>query len=78
MKCNGCGGKLPLAAVYAYGEVRIEDVQRPTAVRAKHRRTLCPRCHVVMNDILLRSDLSDHWDDYDWEGMDAMYEENYE
>jgi len=31
-----------------------------------------------MKGILMRSDLSDQWDEYDWESMDAVYTEQYD
>lgn len=90
MKCNGCGREIiHLAAVYAYGNVTEPHfpnlrsapptlVEIPDYVQAEHFRTLCPRCHHVMKDILLHSDLSDHWDNYEWSLMGGEYTEQYD
>jgi hypothetical protein len=75
MQCNGCGGEFDaLAGVLAYGGVFIEETQRPTATRAEHHKTLCPRCQHVLKDILLSSDLSDHWHKYEWSLMGEEYQ----
>lgn len=66
-QCNGCGGEFDtLAGVLAYGDVSIGNGGATrSAVRADYRKTLCPRCQQVLTDILLSSDLSDHWHKYD-------------
>lgn len=80
MRCNGCGGEIRiLGGVFSYGTTDIEynDVFRDE-VRADHHRTLCPRCQRVIKDMLLNSDLSDHWDKFDWEEFGDAYTEGYE
>ena len=87
-KCNGCGGEFDaLAGVLAYGDVqppRQPDYAQHVGdgvldiVQAEHFKTLCPRCQHVLKDILLRSDLSEHWHKYEWSLMGGPYTEGYD
>lgn len=72
MKCNGCGGEIDqLGGTFSYGDVsnpvpphesqHLPDVQ--DVVYANHHRTFCPKCAKVLKDIILNSDLSDHWEE---------------
>lgn len=65
MKCNGCGGEIDtLGGTFSYGEPSIgRGGATRSAVRADHHRTFCPSCTVVIKEIILNSDLSEHWDD---------------
>ena len=79
MQCNGCGGEFTaLGGVLAYGSAAYEK-GRPysgrTTVWGDYAKTLCPRCQHVLKDILLSSDLSEHWDEYDWSLMGGPYTE---
>lgn len=68
MKCNGCGGEIEeLGGTFSYGDVHkyLPDRATQESVEADHHRTLCPKCARVMKDILLNSDLSEHWEDED-------------
>ena len=86
MKCNGCGREigeldgLPLAATLSYGTVSkfVPDRGVRSAVMADYHKTLCPRCQHVMKDILLSSDLSEQWDNYDWSLIGDAYVEGYD
>ena len=80
MQCNGCGGEFDaLAGVLAYGNASLfNGGATRDGVHAEHRKTLCPRCQHVLKDILLSSDLSDHWQKYEWSLMgDEAYTEGY-
>jgi len=80
MKCNGCGNEFDrLAGVLGYGSVVIGNgwtTRDP--IRADHTKTLCPRCQHVLKDILLSSDLSDHWQKYEWSAVGEEYTEIYD
>lgn len=83
MKCNGCGGEFPdrlTRGVLAYGGLSIGDGLIKTTTDADYTKTLCPRCQHVMKDILLSSDLSEHWEKYEWElmGDEYVHVEEYE
>jgi hypothetical protein len=75
-KCNGCGDEIDtLGGVFSYGEVWHDDAPGPQSiVGADYHRTLCPRCQHVLKDILLNSDLSDHWHKYDFDTDDEPNE----
>jgi len=75
MQCNGCGGEFDaLAGVLAYGDASIAEVRGQKMVVAEHHKTLCPRCQHVLKDILLSSDLSEHWHKYEWSLMGEEYQ----
>ena len=80
MKCNGCGGEFSItAATFSYGDVSIGNGGATRdAVRADYHKTLCPRCQHVLKDILLRSDLSEHWHKYEWTLQGEAYTEEYD
>lgn len=69
MKCNGCGGEIEtLAAAYGYDNVSTQETYyHPTVpddkemVLSQYQRTFCVKCHQVLKNIILNSDLSDHW-----------------
>lgn len=69
MKCNGCGAEIEdLCAVFLHGDVgtiQFPDTGSYAGAVGKHRRTFCANCTVVMKDIVLNSDLSDHWHKYE-------------
>lgn len=76
-KCNGCGKEI--SHLYIGGTLSYGDINRigPKRVRSEYVKTLCPRCQHVMKDILLSSDLSEQWDNYDWELVGDQYVEPY-
>jgi len=80
MKCNGCGGEFDaLAGTLSYGSASVGNGGATRdAVRADYHKTLCPRCQHVMKDILLRSDLAEQWDSYEWSLMGDAYTEPYD
>jgi hypothetical protein len=71
MKCNGCGGEIAtLGGTFSYGDVYgpyLDENATQKSVDAEHHRTFCPKCTTVLKDILLNSDLSDHWHKYDFD-----------
>jgi len=83
-KCNGCGGEFDaLAGVLAYGDASFETmefnpVESRQVVDAAYNKTLCPRCQHVLKDILISSDLSEHWHKYEWSLMGGPYTEGYD
>ena len=85
MKCNGCGGEFEtLGGFFGYGDARTPLAHdHPTLPRevelgtANYVKTLCPRCQHVLKDILLRSDLSEHWHKYEWTLQGEAYTEEY-
>lgn len=81
-KCNGCGGEFEiLAGTFVYGgNVHIQESgprSSQPGTRGRHHKTLCPRCQHVLKDILLRSDLSEHWHKYEWTLQGEAYTEEY-
>lgn len=70
MKCNGCGEDIMiLGGFFGYGDARAPlAFDHPTLDSSKeigtseHMRTLCDKCAAVIKNILLNSDLSDHWE----------------
>lgn len=85
MRCNGCGGEFEQpAGLFCYGNVEeVSDLDAPQVRReninaSRFAKTLCPRCKHVLKDILLSSDLSDHWEKYDWSQMVDKYTESYD
>lgn len=81
MKCNGCGRELyGLGGFLGYGSARISGAEDSKRATANYIKTLCPRCSHVMKDILLRSDLSEQWENYGWEavGPASVYQEPYD
>jgi hypothetical protein len=63
MKCNGCGGEFDLlGGVFGYGDITF---LREGGFATEYTKTLCPKCTRVMKDILLNSDLSEHWSEDD-------------
>lgn len=71
MKCNGCGGDIEdWGGAFGYGgPAVVPDIHDRAVIGdnkmyvAEYWRTLCHKCAAVLKDILLNSDLSDHWDD---------------
>lgn len=73
MKCNGCGGEFTtLGGFFGYSNARMpEPYDHPTIFAenigtADYIKPLCPRCQHVLKDILLSSDLSEQWENYEW------------
>lgn len=68
MKCNGCGADIDdLGSAHVYGDV--SSIEGPdgiyNAAVGQYVRTFCPNCAIVIKDILLNSDLSEHWHKYE-------------
>lgn len=80
LKCNGCGGEFDLlGGTFSWGRPVIHtNGPFPDEVHAHYHKTLCPRCQRVMKDILLNSDLSDQWEEFDWEQLGDKYTEGYD
>lgn len=81
MKCNGCGIDTELlAAVFGYENVSVSDGGAVGAkvAYADYMKTLCPRCQHVLKDILVSSDLSEHWHKYEWSLIGDEYTEPYD
>lgn len=84
--CNGCGREHDtLGGFLGYGKAAIpplhdhSDLPQGTITgTALYMKTLCPRCRHVMKDILLSSDLSEQWDNYNWELVGEEYVEGYD
>jgi hypothetical protein len=72
-KCNGCGGEIEhLGGTFSWGgPSQLPDIHERASVgrsglwTADYTKTLCPKCTRVMKEILLNSDLSEHWGDDD-------------
>lgn len=81
-RCNGCGGEFDaLTGVLAYGGPSTVPDIHDRAVAGKaglwtadYAKTLCPRCMHVLKDILMSSDLSEHWHKYEWSMMGEEYQ----
>jgi hypothetical protein len=64
-----------LGGTFSYGNTQpprepdyaqhFPDGEIPEMVQAENHKTLCPKCTRVMKDILLNSDLSEHWSEDD-------------
>lgn len=78
MICNGCGGEfVGVGGFFGYGAARISGNESAKQGRANYIKTFCPRCQHVVKDIILSSDLSDHWHKYNWGRMGEAYTEPY-
>jgi hypothetical protein len=69
--------------VWLYGRVtELPNADSQSTVRkdglwtADYAKTLCPRCQTVLKDIILNSNLSNHWHKYDWKS--DMHTECYD
>ena len=78
--CVGCGGEFETTGgVLAYGNVSTSNsgAVAKGSTFSRYAKELCPRCQHVLKDMLLRSDLSEQWDEYDWSLEGDNYTEEY-